>query len=421
MLDNLACAFAGRDAEGVAAAASITADAGNVRVPATALRRTAGDAVFVHSVMARALDYCDVLSPGYHPSSTDIPVALAVAQSCNSSGLEVLQALVAGQDVAQRINRAAQAGGMMYRGFDSSMLGLFSGTVVAGRLLGLDADALRNAVGLAWTHGCGTFQAIQDKALAVRFVQGNVARAAVQAAQLSRHGVTGPAHVLDGEYGFFATYAPGSVDRSFLSAGLGEQWLGETETCFKLYPSCGVTLALTDAALALRPAVVGRRLSALRIACSSEMMALTGQPYQPDGNAAVQAMFSAQYVLASALLRGRSTLDCFSHEAARDDEATSLARQVEVRHEPAFRHFDECEVMLEAEGGGTWRRHVKHGRGWPQNPASDEDLHRKLSHCLDHSGVRDPSRQSRDIAAAVQELDEMPDLTRLLAALEGGA
>ncbi|EMY1531397.1 MmgE/PrpD family protein [Salmonella enterica subsp. enterica serovar Wedding] len=71
-----------------------------------ASRCTAGG---IRQCSTRALDYCDVISPGWHPSSSDIPVALASAELTGASGLEMLAALAIGQDFAQRINLAAQA------------------------------------------------------------------------------------------------------------------------------------------------------------------------------------------------------------------------------------------------------------------------------------------------------------------------
>src|SRR5699024_4424641 len=111
------------------------------------------EAVFINSVMARAHDFCDVVSPGYHPGSTDVPVALAMAHHYKRTGSEMLDAMAVGLDVALRINRASQKRGHGYRGFDSNVLALFSGTAIAARLAGLDARAVQNALGFAFNHG----------------------------------------------------------------------------------------------------------------------------------------------------------------------------------------------------------------------------------------------------------------------------
>ena len=147
-------------------------------------------AAFVNAVQARALDYCDVLLPGWHPSSSDIPVTLAAAELGGASGVEMLAALAVAQDVGQRINLAAQAYGFFYRGFDSNILGLFSGVIIAARLLKLNAEQCHDAVGLAYDFGIGTFQHYHDKTLAVRISQGLVARHALEAALLAQAGIS---------------------------------------------------------------------------------------------------------------------------------------------------------------------------------------------------------------------------------------
>jgi aconitate decarboxylase len=171
VLDNLGCLVAGHDQAGTRAALSLArrwSGAREATVIGSTEKLAAPQAAFVNAVRARALDFCDVLSPGWHPSSSDVPVALAAAELSGAGGEAVLAALAVGQDVGQRINRAAQANGFFYRGFDSNVLGLLSGAIIAGRLLALTRAQMGDAVGLAFDFGIGTFQHYQDKVLAVR-------------------------------------------------------------------------------------------------------------------------------------------------------------------------------------------------------------------------------------------------------------
>jgi 2-methylcitrate dehydratase PrpD len=152
LLDNVGCAIAGWNSIGVAELHGLTPELKNgpVTLPIRGGRMSLRDATFLHSVMARAHDYCDVVSPGYHPGSTDVPVALAMGAAYRRSGAELLCALALGMNVAIRLNNAAQANGVSYRGFDPNVLALFSGTVVAGRLAGLNARQMHSALGFAF-------------------------------------------------------------------------------------------------------------------------------------------------------------------------------------------------------------------------------------------------------------------------------
>ncbi|MBN8938444.1 MAG: MmgE/PrpD family protein [Rhizobiales bacterium] len=421
VLDNLGCLAAGHDQAGTAAALTLArrwSGAAEATVIGSAERLAAPQAAFVNAVRARALDFCDVLSPGWHPSSSDVPVALAAAELSGASGADVLAALAVGQDVGQRINRAAQANGFFYRGFDSNILGLFSGAVIAGRLLGLSRDALGHAIGLAFDFGIGTFQHYQDKALAVRISQGLVARHALEAVLMAAAGISGPRRVLAGETGFFRLYAPAEAELAVLDEGLGQRFLGEEATCFKLYPSCGVTLALTETLLDarrggdLRPADIAE--VAIRI--SPTMRVICGGAYAPTTTPEIDAQFSVRYVAANAMLRGRSTLAEFTAAAATAPDVIAFAGRMAIAEEPAFTHFDQCEATIRHSDGSQLVLPAQFGRGWPQNPASSDDLAAKFRQCVVFSGRETWIGRADRLIAAIDGLAEAPGVGALVEA-----
>lgn len=420
VLDNLGCLVAGYDQAGTAAALSLArrwSGAGEATVIGSTERLAAPQAAFVNAVRARALDFCDVLSPGWHASSSDVPVALAAAELSGASGEAVLAALAVGQDVGQRINRAAQSNGFFYRGFDSNVLGLFSGAIIAGRLLGLTRAQFADAVGLAFDFGVGTFQHYQDKVLAVRISQGLVARHALEAALLAQAGITGPKRVLAGECGFFRLYAPAEPDLAVLTEDLGKRFLGEEATCVKLYPSCGVTLALTEALLDARARgeVTHDGIDAISLRISPTMNTICGGPYAPAETPEVDAQFSVRYVAANAILRGRSTLDEFTASAATDPDVVAFAQRVGVAEEPAFGHFDQCEAVISRKDGSRRVIPAQFGRGWPENPPSQSDLMAKFRQCAAFSG-KPAWRDADTLTAAIEALRASPSVERLIAA-----
>lgn len=420
VLDNFGCLVAGHDQAGTEAALVLArrwSGVAEATVIGSTEKLAAPQAAFINAVRARALDFCDVLSPGWHASSSDVPVALAAAELSGACGVAVLAALAIGQDVGQRINRAAQANGFFYRGFDSNMLGLFSGAVIAGRLLGLTRAQFADAVGLAFDFGVGTFQHYQDKVLAVRISQGLVARHALEAALLAQAGITGPKRVLAGECGFFRLYGPAEPDLVVLTQSLGERFLGEEATCVKLYPSCGVTLALTEALLRARTqgelAVEAVADIALRI--SPTMNVICGGPYAPSETPEVDAQFSVQYVAANAILRGRSTLKEFTAVAATAPDVVAFAQRIGVTEEPAFAHFDQCEAVITRKDGTTRNFPALFGRGWPENPASRDDLMAKFRQCAAFSG-KPAWRDADALIATIEALRSAPSVGPLIAA-----
>jgi aconitate decarboxylase len=418
ILDNLSCLAIGYDATGTDAALALArqwSGCEQASVIGSPLRLAASQAAFVNAVRSRALDYCDVVSPGWHPSSSDVPVALACAQLGGASGQELLAALAVGQDFAQRINQAAQSNGFFYKGFDSNILGLFSGAVIAARLLRLAPTEFAHAVGLAFDFGIGTFQHYQDKTLAVRISQGLVARHAIEAAQLAASGISGPRRVLNGENGFFNLYAPGAADTSTLTEELGVRFLGEEVTCFKRYPHCSILLALTDAVLASRDELLAMdpALCDLRLEVSPAMYMVCGAPYVPTHTAEIDAQFSACYIAANAWLRGQATTHEFSAESACEPAVVNLAQRIQVQKVDHWERFDQCRLTVSAPGRTPKVIDAVYGKGWPENPLEPSDLIVKFKQCLSQSACEPLRSNANDIVQQIQMLEDAPSVAAL--------
>src|SRR3989304_4599243 len=99
--------------------------------------------------------------------------ALAPAELAGGcSGKEFLAALVAGSEIAMRLNAIS-----IYDGFDpTGVCTVFATTAIAGRLIGLDARGLHDALALAFNRAGGSMQSNIDGALAVRVIQGFVSQ-----------------------------------------------------------------------------------------------------------------------------------------------------------------------------------------------------------------------------------------------------
>lgn len=389
ILDNVGTCLAGRNMAGCEASLALAKSYGGAdklqsqrqaQILGTGDWLPVGMAAMQNSIMARALDFCDAIAPGYHPSSTDVPVALAVAQWRKKSGRDVLRALAIAQDIVQRINLCGQSHGSFYNGFDSNVLAPLSGALVAGLIMDLDADTLCHAVGLAFNTASGSFQAYQDKALAVRLAQGLATRSAVESTILAEAGFTGPRNILMGEFGFFNLFVRRDIDTGILLKDFGRCFRGQQETIFKLYPSCGLTLCMTDVALRFQSihAIKLEDISNIHLTMSSGAAQVCGQKFNPSVETPeVDAAFSAQYVIASALVRNRSTLDEFTPEAVFDPRVGDIARSISMSVNNDFGH-DRCRIEIRLKNEECIVEAGEFGRGWPSNPASQAELEAKF-------------------------------------------
>src|SRR5262249_57527821 len=105
-----------------------------------------------------------------------------------------------------------------------AMWGTRAGAAVAAKLLGLDARAIANAVGIAVSFAAGSLEANRSGGTIMRFQSGWAGKSAMQAALLAKYGVDGPAQALEGRYGFYHCFVDGQFDPHSLTDGLASVW-----------------------------------------------------------------------------------------------------------------------------------------------------------------------------------------------------
>jgi len=112
----------------------------------------------------------------------------------------------------------------------TDVFGTFGATAAAGKLLGLDAERLQNAFGIALFEAAGTREAYSGSSTTGRSTMmqtmstGFRAKGAVFAALMAQVDITGPADSLEGRTGLFNVYFKGAQDRTVLLGELGERF-----------------------------------------------------------------------------------------------------------------------------------------------------------------------------------------------------
>src|SRR5262249_37373559 len=183
-------------------------------------------AALANGALAHAFEMDNLTWPstGVHPGATLLPAALAVAQECGRSGRELITGIVAGAEVMIRIGRATHHSNES-RGFHApGTTGPFGAAIACGTLMGFNAERMQNALGIAGSLACGLleFARAQSGAMVKRLHLGRAAESGVLAASLAADGFTGPASVLEGEFGFLRVFCGAEFDRRGLIQGLSE-------------------------------------------------------------------------------------------------------------------------------------------------------------------------------------------------------
>jgi 2-methylcitrate dehydratase PrpD len=153
-----------------------------------------------------------------------ICAAFAIGESVDAPGATVLDAIIAGTEIAVRVERALGTG-HRERGWDTrGTCGRLGAAIAAGRVLGLQRDAMRDAFGIAATAASGLTEA--RGTMTAAYVVGAAAADGIEAALLARAEFTGAPLALEGRRGLAALMSP-SFDAAALVDGLGERFAFE--------------------------------------------------------------------------------------------------------------------------------------------------------------------------------------------------
>ena len=340
------------------------------------------DAAQMNGFLIHGLDYDDTHVGGViHATTSAVPTVLAAGQRHGASGRAMLEAYLVAIEGAARIAAAAQ-GGFHRLGFHpTGMVGVFGATLAAGRLAGMTESQLAHAQGIALSMASGSLQFLDDGAWTKRMHPGWAALAGISTAALAQQGFQGPAEPYEGRFGLYALYgAPDAeIDWAMCTAGLCEDW-EMLRIGIKPYPACHLVHALGDAAQALRdehgltPADVESVDALIGEGCVSVVCEPEAAKRRPAS--AYEAQFSAHYMIASVLSRGRFTLAELESEAYTDPAALALCDKIAYRVDPdsAFPTYYSGEVVIRTTDGRTLRHREQVNRGADTRPLSADEI-----------------------------------------------
>ena len=237
-------------------------------------------AALLNGVLGHSLDFDDThAESSLHPSAPVVPAALAAGELVGADGASVLAAIVAGYEVCCRLGLALDPAAHYARGFHpTATAGTFGAAAAAGRVLGLDADRMASAFGVAGSQAAGSLQFLQNGAWNKRWQVGQAAMNGLIAATLAAEGFRGSAEAIEGRHGLLVGYTDAAHPERVL-AGLGEDW--ETlKIAVKPYPSCRYTHAALDGLLRLRAehGLTAADIRSLEVGLHRSGVVLVGEP-----------------------------------------------------------------------------------------------------------------------------------------------
>ena len=421
VLDGLAIALAGTEETAIHILAEHFRGFG-ARGDATAIgcgfRTAIPSAAALNGAAMHVLDFEPMWTPSNHALSTTLPAILALAETHRVTGRDIITALVKGIEIqgwVRHSGRVYEHGGARFH--PPGLVGPLGAAVAAGHVLGLDAVAQANALGIAASRCGGLLANVGTMTKSTHC--GHAAMLGLEAAMLAARGFTGNADVFETHQGygvvFFGdTFAP----EDLLNFGPPFR-IVRPGYAMKMFPSQYGTHFGITAGLELHAQVPdGDLVKAVTLV--SPVMQYVNRPFPETG---LSGKFSLQYTMARALLDGRVGIDTFSDAKVREPAIVALLRKVTLRMDPAIpARFDQMHVELQVEltDGRVLHTRCDGPRGiWGSPPITDADHLVKVRDCL---GRVLPAAQAEQLIALAREVDALDsDGVREMLRLAGGA
>lgn len=426
LIDSVAVAVAAFDSDGPiavrrAAAASPVPDGSAVW--GSTIRTSLEWAVVANCAAVRYLDYNDAYfgtASGTHPSDM-IAGLLAVGEVYGSSGRDVLEAIAIGYEVAIA---SADGLGARDRGWDHVNFTAMGACCAAGRLMGLSADALADALSIAVVSHAAMGQTREgDLSMWKGLAAPDAVRHAVYACRLAEGGVEGPAEPFCGEEGYISLVLGGEIVSRAAFADIEAKRPPSRilETHIKAWPMGIVSQSGVDAALRVYARLDGSEaIESIRVTTFQAAIDRNGSPEKWRPMTRETADHSLPYGVSTALLDGFVDASSFALDKVRDPKIHRfMADKVRIEAGPDFtaRYPDAFPTRVEVTtaSGQVLVEEVEHHRGHARSPLSDADLDAKFDGLTD---VVLGTAAAKEILAVLRVFHEAPTvhhIGRLLA------
>ena len=398
----------------------LQAEGGNSRssVIAHGFKTSMMNAALLNGTSGHALDFDDDHREGtMHPSVAVFPAVLAVGENRGVTGKEFLLSYILGLEVMIRIGESF-LGKSYYQGFHpTGTCGVFGAAASCAKVMGLDVERTKYALGIAGSFASGTQECTGEGAWQKPLQAGHPAMGGVLAASLAEKRFIGAGTVFDGPNGLIRAFSfKDQFDYGRITETLGKKW-EMRDTSIKMYACCRFCGPVFDCALDLyrqgvRPDNVKRIVARVGDFSIKMLCNPVEQKLQPVTH--VDAQFSLPWAIATAICKYKGGIDEFGVEALKDAQVLAMAEKVVWEFDPAaeamYPRAYPATLVAELNDGQILQAHVDYPKGDPENPATKTEIISKF-HSLT-SAYLDEERREK-IINTVNGLDELENIAEL--------
>ncbi len=376
------------------------------------------DAAFLNALMIRAMDYNDIYwkQDPSHPSDI-IPAALSICEWQGLGGRDLILGTVIGHELEMRFCEAGLPGIREY-GWHHATLTAFVSPVVAGRMLGLSAEQIQQAIGISASHSCSLGAVTAGKLTNMKnTVDPMSTRSGVEAALLARGGYSGPEHVIDGKEGLTHVFGH-DWDLGKLTDGLPSDPGAHykiLDCSMKSFP----IEALSHAPLTAMMKIVKEHdldpddVAEIKAEVIARAADILGDPAKYRPTSKETADHSLPFSLAVGLVDGQVTPLQFTQERIDDPVLPAVMDKIKVvpndEFEALFPEYQPSRVTITLTDGTRHEQRVDVPKGDPRDPMTADEIARAKNDRLD-AGRLPRSRQLNSCAVLARDRMTIPTM-----------
>jgi len=389
------------------------------------MRLPARFAAFANGIAIHADDYDDtqlaiaadrVYGLLTHPTAPALPPVLALGEHLHRSGRDVLTAYQVAVEVETKIAEAINPRHYQDGFHATATVGALGAAAGAAKLLGLDLEQTRRALGIAASQAAGLRENFGT--MMKPFHAGRACESGVIAAELARLGFTATPIVLEAGRGFFKA-AGGGYDAQAIEGKLGNPWtFAFPGVSIKPHPSGSLTHPgmglMLDLILAhdIKPAQVQR--VSVGVNRQNVNALLHNRPTNE-----LQAKFSMPFCMAVLLLRRKAGLAEFTDAVVNRADVKALIEKIEYGVHPTAEAagYEKMTTLIDIEltDGRTISGRADFGKGSPAYPMSDSELTDKFRECAAWGRLpRARAEKVIELVFGLEKLKHIGELMRLL-------
>lgn len=367
-------------------------------------------ATFSNATQAHVLDFDDTIWTYIgHSTAVILPPALALSESIECSGKDLLNAFALGVEAAHRIGSPITPE-LSENGWQPTpVIGIFGSTVASSLIMKANIQQLSAAITLSTNMTSGIRQNFGSKGKSL--AAGWAAQSGLLAATFAQNYISGSQDALEGKQGFYMSHA------NMIPDEFGEEWNEELAiespgVCFKLYPCCTGSHPSIDAMIMINKeySLSLDEISYIEIETSPEVLNELIYPFPING---LQAKFSLPYCAATALLFGKVELEHFEDNIVNNPKIHALMKQINVKPNSHLvktggENCPAARIKIITKENVEINKTISSARGNPPNQISITELQNKFRQCASTTGMKQGKIER--LIEQIMDIDKITDI-----------